>query len=171
MLKLFFLTVFFLTAADIPFCAAKDSPAFLSFSLGMYNTLDRPKMLDARVEYRAATPVFLKKLKPWAGLEVTSKMSMWFGGGFFADFSLGKNFVLTPSFGAGYYAKGKSSHDLHFPLEFRSQLELSYVFKNESRLGFAVSHISNASLGRHNPGTEIVSLYYHLPFEKAFQAF
>ncbi|MCB1782916.1 MAG: acyloxyacyl hydrolase [Alphaproteobacteria bacterium] len=141
---------------------------FLSFSLGMYNTLDRPKMLNTRLEYRPESIVFFKKLKPWAGLELNSELSLWAGAGMLADFDLGRHFILTPSFGAGYYARGRSRHDLSFPLEFRSQLELAYQFKNRSRLALAFSHTSNASLGRPNPGEEVLSLYYHVPFGLLF---
>ena len=35
--------------------------------------------------------------------------------------------------------------DLGYGLEFRSQLEIAYRFDNRSRLGVAVSHMSNAS--------------------------
>ena len=54
-------------------------------------------------------------------------------------------------------------------VEFRSQLEFAYRFDNRSRLGFAISHYSNASLGDANPGTESLTLYYSVPFDKIFR--
>ena len=44
--------------------------------------------------------------------------------------------------------------DLGYELEFRSGIEIGYVFCNKSRLGVHFYHISNASLGRKNPGEE-----------------
>ncbi|MBO6784517.1 MAG: acyloxyacyl hydrolase, partial [Alphaproteobacteria bacterium] len=60
------------------------------------------------------------------------------------------------------YADGNGK-DLGHTIEFRSQLEIGYRFDDRSRLSFAVSHISNASLGDSNPGTEIATIYYHIP--------
>jgi hypothetical protein len=42
-------------------------------------------------------------------------------------------------------------------------LELAYRFDNRSRLGLAVSHYSNASIGDTNPGTETATVYYSIP--------
>ncbi len=53
-------------------------------------------------------------------------------------------------------------------MEFRSQIEFAYRFDDRSRLGVAVSHMSNASLGESNPGTESAMLYYSLPFDTLF---
>lgn len=144
---------------------AKETLDFLSFSLGMYNALDTPKELEARIEYRPDTYVFVKELKPWAGLDLTSELSAWAGAGLLLDLKLSDNVYLVPSFGMGLYAQGHSETDLDFPLAFRSQLELAYQFENRSRLSLAFSHLSNASLGRHNPGAESLVLYYHKPLQ------
>ena len=53
-------------------------------------------------------------------------------------------------------------------LEFRSQIELATRFDDRSRLGLAFSHISNASVGERNPGTEILTLTYMVPVERIF---
>jgi hypothetical protein len=160
----FCVSLFFL----IPQTAAKETPGFLSFSLGLYNTLDNPKSVDLRIEYRPAKAIFIKELRPWAGLELNSELSLWAGAGLLLDMKLADNIYLTPSFGLGYYTHGSSNHDLNYPLEFRSQIELAYQMENEGRLALAFSHLSNASLGRNNPGTEIVSIYYHLPVNGLF---
>lgn len=144
---------------------AKETTGFLSFSLGMYNAIDTPKELEARIEYRPDTYVFIKELKPWAGLDLTSELSAWAGAGLLLDLKLAENIYLLPSFGIGLYAQGNSETDLDFPLAFRSQLELAYRFENSSRISLAFSHLSNASLGRHNPGAESLVLYYHKPLQ------
>ncbi len=153
-----------LTLSSAPCIAQAAKPGFLSLSLGLLNTFDREHLEgDFRVEYRSHTPLLLNRLKPWAGIELTNEGSIWAGGGFLADFKLTDKLFLSPSFGAGAYTKGWSDVDLGYPLQFRTQLEISYVFQNDSRLGLALSHMSNAGLGDRNFGTETVSLYYTWP--------
>ena len=49
-------------------------------------------------------------------------------------------------------------------IEFRTTLEVSYQLKNSNRIGLSFGHISNANLGNKNPGVEILSLSYHIPY-------
>ena len=41
---------------------------------------------------------------------------------------------------------------------------LVYQLKNKNRIGLSFGHISNANLGDKNPGVEIISLSYQVPF-------
>ena len=84
------------------------------------------------------------------------------------DLFFGRRVVITPSFAPGYYTGGNSDLDLGHELEFRSQIEFAYRFDDRSRLGLAVSHTSNASIGDNNPGSESAILYYSLPIESLF---
>ena len=109
-------------------------------------------------------------LKPFVGLEVTSDSATYLLGGIYLEDNLGTLFVgekssyrFTPSFGLGYYDDGDGKK-LGNNLEFRTSLEISYQLKNNNRLGFSLSHISNANLGDKNPGVEILSLSYQIPF-------
>ncbi|MBT4488902.1 MAG: acyloxyacyl hydrolase, partial [Rhodospirillaceae bacterium] len=43
-----------------------------------------------------------------------------------------------------------------------------YRFSDRSRLGVALSHISNASIGDKNPGAESLMLTYALPVRNLF---
>ncbi len=142
---------------------AQESQDYLSFSVGYYDILDDHEAVDFRAEYRPGHNYFWY-LKPWAGVEVTSDFSLWAGGGILADIPVAPQWYVTPSVGAGYYAKGSSKKDLDYPLEFRSQLEVAYQLDTGSRIGAAFGHLSNASLGDRNPGTEVLSLYWHLPY-------
>jgi len=36
--------------------------------------------------------------------------------------------------------------------------------QNKNRIGLSFSHISNANLGNKNPGVEIISLSYQIPY-------
>ena len=73
------------------------------------------------------------------------------------------NYTFTPSFGIGYYQDGdgkKLGHDI----EFRTTIELSYQFENENRIGISLGHISNANIGDKNPGVEVLSFSYQIPY-------
>mgnify|MGYP001277423708 CR=1 FL=1 len=109
-------------------------------------------------------------LKPFLGFEITSDSANYFLGGIYIEDNLGTIFVgeesnyrLTPSFGIGYYDDGNGKK-LGNTTEFRTGLEISYQLKNENRIGLSFSHISNANLGDKNPGVEIISLSYQIPF-------
>lgn len=143
------------------------SPSYLSLSLGIWDVFDNDTATDVRVEYRHGTPLFWK-IKPWAGLEATTDGTIWGGGGVLADFKPADNIYLTPSLGVGLYTDGGSDKDLDYPIEFRSQLEAGYEFMNQHRLGVAFSHTSNAGMGDHNPGVEMLNLYYHMPIGNLF---
>ena len=73
--------------------------------------------------------------------------------------------MLTPSFAPHYYWGDNKKLDLGYALEFRSQLEAAYRFDDRSRLGMAIGHYSNASLGDSNPGTEFLTVYYSIPLQ------
>ena len=73
------------------------------------------------------------------------------------------NLIFTPSLGFGYYDNG-SGKNLGNEIQFRTTLELSYKLKNENRIGISYGHISNANLGDKNPGVEILSFSYQIPY-------
>ena len=75
---------------------------------------------------------------------------------------ISEKWFFTPSFALGYYDRGDSK-DLGYNLEFRSQIEFSYKLKS-SRIGFNLNHISNASIGDTNPGTESATISLIRPF-------
>ncbi len=109
-------------------------------------------------------------LKPFLGLELTSDQASYFITGIYLEDNLGQLFkgeknkyVFTPSFGAGYFDEG-SGKKLGHNIEFRTSLEVSYELENNNRIGLSISHISNANIGDKNPGAEIISLSYQIPF-------
>jgi len=109
-------------------------------------------------------------LKPFAGVETTSESAYYFIGGVYLDDNLGQLFIgekskytFTPSFGAGFYEDGDGKK-LGNNLQFRTSFELSYQIKNNNKIGISLSHISNANLGDKNPGVEVISLTYQIPY-------
>ena len=109
-------------------------------------------------------------LKPFVGLETTTDSAVYVLGGIYLEDNLGtlfvgedSNFVFTPSFGAGFYDDGDGKQ-LGNDIQFRTTFEFSYELKNKNRIGISYGHISNANLGDKNPGVEILSFSYQVPF-------
>jgi len=95
---------------------------------------------------------------------------MFLIGGIYLEDNIGTLFVgkksnlnFTPSFGVGYYDDGDGKK-LGNNIEFRTTFEISYELKNNNRVGISFGHISNANLGDKNPGVEVLSLSYQIPF-------
>lgn len=139
-----------------------EDPALLSAGVGWFDMVQQENQaVDFRLEYRSDLALWF--VKPWVGVEVTSDGAVYGLGGILLDFTLGDHFYFSPSAGVGAYAEG-SGRDLGSTLEFRTQVELGYRFDNKARLGLAFGHISNASITDRNPGAEILTLYYSIPF-------
>ena len=109
-------------------------------------------------------------LKPFAGIELTTDDAFYLISGIYLEDNSGKLMIgkknkwnLTPSFGFGYYDDGNGKK-LGNKFEFRTTLELSYQLQNTDRIGISFGHISNANIGKKNPGVEIISLSYQKPF-------
>ena len=144
-----------------PAPARADDPAFVTVAGGWFD-MNRQKMDSAefRLEYRHDQKFWI--FKPFGGAMATSDGASYYYAGILVDVYLGNRVVVTPSFAPGYYAKG-SGYDLGHALEFRSQLELAYRFDDRSRLGVSFGHMSNASIGDKNPGTESLMVNYSVP--------
>ena len=105
---------------------------------------------------------FLGKLSPITGGFFTEKSAFYLYSGIQAEYELG--FLnITPSFAPGYYNYG-SGKDLGYPLEFKSEIQVSLDLSDSSHLGMSYNHISNASLGSKNPGANS----YMINFLKQF---
>ena len=105
---------------------------------------------------------FLGKLSPITGGFFTEKSALYLYSGVQTEYELGF-LTITPSFAPGYYNYG-SGKDLGYPLEFKSEVQMSFNLGDSSHLGMSYNHISNASLGTKNPGANS----YMLNFLKQF---
>ena len=95
--------------------------------------------------------VFLGRLSPITGGFVTGRNAIYLYTGVQAEYDFGF-LTITPSFAPGYYNSGGKGKDLGFPLEFKSEVQVSFDLSESSHLGMSYNHISNASLGTKNPG-------------------
>ena len=105
---------------------------------------------------------FLGKLSPITGGFFTEKSAFYLYSGVQAEYELGF-LTITPSFAPGYYNYGNGK-DLGYPLEFKSEVQMSFNLSDSSHLGMSYNHISNASFGTKNPGANS----YMLNFLKQF---
>ena len=144
-----------------------DDPDFLSVAVGAFDfNRKKDEGIEGRIEYRSDKKFLF--LKPFGAFGYATSGHTFVGAGVLIDLYFGRRIVVTPSFAPHFYVGGDDDLNLDYPLEFRSQLELAYRLNDRSRLGLAVSHYSNASLGDTNPGTESAMLYYSLPLDGLF---
>ena len=93
---------------------------------------------------------FLGKLSPISGGFMTENNAIYLYTGAQAEYEFGF-LKITPSFAPGYYNYGDGK-DLGYPLEFKSEIQVSLDLSDSTHLGMSYNHISNASLGDKNPG-------------------
>ncbi len=135
---------------------------FLAGGIGYFDINQKDDEAAALIlEYRWGRKFWI--LKPFAGAMATSSAGLYGFAGLRVDLPLGKSIVLTPSIASGLYGRG-SGKDLGHTVEFRSQIELSYLITDRARLGINFSHLSNAGLGDDNPGAETLAFTVLLPF-------
>ena len=170
LIKTFFITLsIFIFLASIT-RAEDDKYSFgdheLNFFSGMFDFSDKGKRsgifgLQHQNEslFRDS---FIGTLSPVSGVMLTVDNSSYFYTGVQAQYKIGKiNFV--PSFTPGIYSEGDGK-DLGHPIEFKSELQMSFDIFENSELGFSYNHLSNASLGEKNPGANS----YMFNFLKSF---
>jgi len=93
---------------------------------------------------------FLGKISPITGGLLTDKNAFYLYTGVEANYGLGP-LKITPSFAPGYYNAGDGK-DLGYPLEFKTEVQVSLDLSETTHIGVSYNHISNASLGTKNPG-------------------
>ncbi len=115
---------------------------------------------EFRGEYRFGDTAWI--LAPFVGGSVTSDGGAYGYFGFGFDVNFGPNWVLTPNAAAGVFERGSGTR-LGSWWEFRTGAEFAYRFDDQTRLGLAVTHTSNAGLTRLNPGEQSILVMYSIP--------
>ena len=137
-----------------------NNPGYLSLGLGYFDINDNKSTAEFRIERRLNKSLWITQ--PFVGVMASGDAAIYGYGGVAFDWVL-SNLILTPSFAVGGYLDGDGK-DLGHTIEFRSALEIAYQFSDRHRLGLMFYHLSNASLADNNPGTEVLSLSYSIPF-------
>jgi lipid A 3-O-deacylase len=159
-----------LLAGSSLFAAPKSDQ--VSFSSGMFDCMRvRHRTYEFGIEYKFypawSSPFHFLDFRPLLGIMANARKSTYLYGGINFDLFPSEHFVIAPGFAAGWYSQGHGKN-LGYPLEFRTLLQVAWQFNGENRLGAEFYHISNAGLGRHNPGEESIVLFYDVPVKSGF---
>lgn len=118
---------------------------------------------EARAEYIYGG-ISWDSFKPRVAISESVRGDLWAGAGVDYEkyWSINKDqaIFVGVNFLPGLYKPGDIN--LGSTIEFRSQLEVGLVQKNNWRLSAFVEHRSNASIGRRNPGIEAVGANFGL---------
>jgi lipid A 3-O-deacylase len=140
--------------------ARAEDPSYVAVGAGVYDVLHNYTAGQARLEFRFGQRWFF--LKPMVGVLATTDKSVMGYFGFRFDLYLGQHVVVTPNAAVGAFYRGDGKQ-LGSTIEFKTGGEFAWRFDDHSRLGLQFDHISNAGIGKHNPGTESLVLYYSIP--------
>ena len=105
---------------------------------------------------------FLGNVSPITGGFITENSAAYIYTGIEWNVDMG-GMIFTPSFAPGLYHEGDGK-DLGHVLEFKSEVQLSYMSSDNTSFGISYNHVSNASIGDKNPGANS----YMFNFLKSF---
>lgn len=128
----------------------------------MADALGGQKISASAIEFRTAPQ--MGRFRGWIGADIGTQDAYFFGFGVYYGISFPRHVELGLSFGPGYY-QGDERLDLGCSVEFRSTVEVSYQFESHHRIALAFGHVSNASLGDVNPGSEFLKITWQLPLD------
>jgi lipid A 3-O-deacylase len=130
--------------------------------IGNINKKDSETVGLAMAEYRFGAEWWI--ISPLVGIFGNGQGSFYGYFGIRFDIHLPYNFILTPMGTFGYYNRGPNGFDLGSQWEFKTGAELAYRFADNRRFGVGIYHISNAGIGRTDPGQEQVTAVFTAPF-------
>ena len=139
-----------------------DATAFLIGSAGTFALVDEfdyPWLLG--VQYRGRTRTDWR-LRPGFGVDAGRDDLLYVYADVARDFGLPRDWLLTLSLGAGWFANGEAI-GANYDLEFKSGLALARRLASGGRAGVAVYHISNGGLEHPNNGSEALVLFFAWP--------
>ena len=133
---------------------------YVAGGLGVFDALHNNTAAEGRLEFRFDQSLFF--IRPLVGTLFTNKGSLYAYGGFRFELPIGKHVLIMPNAAVGYYEKGDGK-DLGSHAEFKTGVELDLIFANGIRVGPAFDHISNAGIGKKNPGEENLMMMVSVP--------
>ena len=151
----------FPAAAQVTFGSPADPPR-IAIGGGAFDVLPNRNRAGSRptglalAEYRFGDVLWI--VAPFVGVLGTGQGSFYGYGGVGFDINIGERFVVTPSTSVGYFKQG-GGVNLDANCEFRSGAEFAYRFEDLRRVGVGFYHISNAGIGKHDPGAEFVTSF------------
>jgi hypothetical protein len=146
------------TVASNP--AKAEFGGYITGGLGAFDVLHNNTAGEGRLEFRFDQSILY--WHPLVGTFITNKGSVYTYGGFRLEIPVGKHLLILPVATVGDYEKG-SGKDLGSHIEFKTGIEIDLVFANGIRVGPAFDHVSNAGIGKKNPGEENLMLMVSVP--------
>jgi hypothetical protein len=133
---------------------------YVAGGLGAFDFLHNYTAGEGRLEFRFDQSILY--WHPLVGAFITNRGSVYTYGGFRLELPVGKHLLILPSATVGDYEKG-AGKDLGSHVEFKTGVEVDLVFANGIRVGPAFDHVSNAGIGKKNPGEENLVLMVSVP--------
>jgi hypothetical protein len=133
---------------------------YITGGLGAFDFLHNYTAAEGRLEFRFAQSIFF--WHPLVGTFFTNRGSVYTYGGFRLELPVGKHILILPIATVGDYEKG-AGKDLGSHIEFKTGVEIDLVFANGIRVGPAFDHVSNAGIGKKNPGEENLMMMMSVP--------
>ena len=126
----------------------------LNFFTGMFDWSDHKQASGLIGFQHQNDELFIQadhgRFSPITGAFITTKNAFYIYTGVQAEYQFG-SLAITPSFAPGFYNAGDGKA-LGYPLEFKTEIQMSFDISDSTHLGMSYNHISNASLGTKNPG-------------------
>ena len=139
----------------------------LNFYTGMFDFSDHKQRSALIGIEHQNDELFIKgdhgRYSPITGAFWTEKNAYYLYTGIQAEYELG-SFKISPSFAPGYYNEGNGK-DLGSPVEFKTEVQLSYDWSESTHFGMSYNHISNAHI---NPNSNPGANSYMFNFLKSF---
>jgi lipid A 3-O-deacylase len=149
-----------LAACTASTSARADFGGLVAGGLGGFDILHKYTAAEGRLEFRFDQSLFW--FKPLVGTFFTNKGSVYTYGGFRLELPVGKHLLIVPMATVGEYEKG-SGKNLGSRIEFKTGVEIDLVFANGVRVGPVFDHVSNAGIGKNNPGEENFLMMVSVP--------
>lgn len=147
--------------AELPSVSARrrlDPDHVVAMAAGVHDLITGPKTAVLGMEYRVAPRWY--GVRPTLGLMTTLQGAMYgYGGIRYEIESKRRPFVFAVGTAIGAYRRGGDVRLGHV-LEFRSGFEFGWVVAGGDSVSVGFHHLSNASIARSNPGTEVLSWIY-----------
>jgi hypothetical protein len=151
--------------------ARAEDQALLTLGAGVFDLVSHhTQEFEAEAQYRFAYGFFggdgvFRGLKPIVGFLGNSAKAFYGYAGFAVPFAFDDDrWEIVPSGAVGAYHKGDGI-DLGGTFEFRLGLDGSYRITENSRLGIALEHISNANTHPKNPGANSIMATWSFAFD------
>ncbi|PTY37532.1 hypothetical protein BGP77_13610 [Saccharospirillum sp. MSK14-1] len=147
---------------------AQSDEGYAKVFIGTYDMFRDNQDTQYGLEIQSPRGLSRYDFKPLLGLMRTREQShyLYTGVSRTSFFTAGETgLAFTFSFGPGLYFYGEGEDtDLGHVFELKSSGGLIWQFADATRIGLHYAHLSNASISLDNPGTEMVTLTYQLPF-------